>query len=95
VVSAADLHEAFATQQCSLLSLARQSESVDVAWPSWEDKSALHLHGEAVRYCWENGMKSGMEPELQIVRIDQPLSRRRWQFAPRRELVHFERGGKQ
>jgi CRISPR system Cascade subunit CasD len=40
-------------------------------------------------------MEAGMEPDMQTMRLDQPLSRRRWQFAPRREWVHFERGGGQ
>jgi CRISPR system Cascade subunit CasD len=36
-------------------------------------------------------MEAGMEPDMEVIRQDQPLSRRRWQFAPRREYVRLER----
>ncbi|AMC33242.1 type I-E CRISPR-associated protein Cas5/CasD [Janthinobacterium sp. B9-8] len=39
------------------------------------------------RYFWEQGMDSGMDATLTQTRSDQPLSRARWQFAPRQELV--------
>lgn len=93
VVHAANLREAFATRQRSLAALARQFGKIDAEWPTREDVRTLRLRREAVRYCWEDGMEAGMEPDLQTVRVDQPLSRRRWQFAPRRESVRFERGG--
>jgi CRISPR system Cascade subunit CasD len=34
---------------------------------------------------WEDGIESGYEPEHVITRRDAPLSRKRWQFAERRE----------
>lgn len=34
---------------------------------------------------WEDGLESGYEPEHVITRRDAPLSRKRWQFAERRE----------
>jgi CRISPR system Cascade subunit CasD len=95
VVQAASVHEAFAVRQRSLLALTRASGERDAEWPAREDERALRLKREAVRYCWEDGMEAGMEPDMQTMRLDQPLSRRRWQFAPRREWVHFERGGGQ
>ena len=95
VVHTANLREAFAMRQRSLLALAREFGKADVDWPTREDVRVLRLRREAVRYCWEDGMEAGMEADMQTVRVDQPLSRRRWQFAPRRELVHFERGGEQ
>ena len=93
VVSAANLREAFALRQRSMLALAREFGETDVDWPTQDDVRALSLRREAVRYCWEDGMEAGMEPDMQTVRVDQPLSRRRWQFTPRRESTHFERGG--
>jgi CRISPR system Cascade subunit CasD len=46
-----------------------------------------------VRYFWDEAMAvPGMEPTLQLTRHDQPLSRRRWQFEPRRELVYLAGG---
>lgn len=62
-------------------------------WPSPWNLSALRLRPEDVRYCWEDGMEAGMAPDMQTMRLDQPLSRRRWQFAPRREWVHLGPGG--
>ncbi len=41
------------------------------------------------RYYWEADMESGMEHDFQTPRYDQPLSRQRWQFAPRDEFVHL------
>lgn len=42
-----------------------------------------------VRVAWEDGMESGVADSLRIdvLRKDQPLSRRRWQFADRTEHV--------
>ncbi|OHX16262.1 type I-E CRISPR-associated protein Cas5/CasD [Chromobacterium sphagni] len=46
------------------------------------------------RYFWDEAMADvGMEATLQLTRHDQPLSRRRWQFEPRRELAYLA-GGK-
>ena len=39
------------------------------------------------RYYWEAGMNPGMDHDYQTPRYDQPLSRQRWQFAPRDEFV--------
>ncbi|GLU33695.1 type I-E CRISPR-associated protein Cas5/CasD [Trinickia caryophylli] len=45
---------------------------------------------QQTRYFWDEAMTApGMEPMLQLIRHDQPLSRRRWQFEPRRELVYL------
>ncbi|SDN37040.1 type I-E CRISPR-associated protein Cas5/CasD [Pseudomonas jinjuensis] len=62
------------------------------AWPTPTDRHALRP-GQT-RYYWEDGMQAGMSASFDSVRHDQPVSRRRWQFAPRRELV-FLAGGKQ
>ncbi|MBU4612119.1 type I-E CRISPR-associated protein Cas5/CasD [Achromobacter sp. GG226] len=61
----------------------------DASWPSPMDQRAFAL--QAPRYFWEDGMTPGMEASFSTVRHDQPLSRRRWQFAPRRE--HVSLGG--
>ncbi|MHA6831772.1 type I-E CRISPR-associated protein Cas5/CasD [Ralstonia pseudosolanacearum] len=56
-------------------------------WPTEVDRRVFAFQPAAQRYYWEDGMHAGMEPALQLVRNDQPLSRRRWQFAPRREYA--------
>jgi CRISPR system Cascade subunit CasD len=70
-------------EQNSLLSLLMSEPKQP--WPSWQDKKLLRP--ATPRYYWEDGMESGIKPDMQVVRHDQPLSRRRWQFAPRREWV--------
>ncbi|WP_225547982.1 type I-E CRISPR-associated protein Cas5/CasD [Chromobacterium violaceum] len=71
-----------------------------VAWGQCEDDEP---HGVDIdldkdrqaRYFWDEAMADpGMKDTLQLTRHDQPLSRRRWQFEPRRELVYLA-GGKQ
>lgn len=68
--------------QLPLLSLLKHEPE---AWPSALDRRAFRL--DQPRYYWENGMQSGMEASFESQRHDQPLSRRRWQFSPRREWV--------
>jgi CRISPR system Cascade subunit CasD len=70
-------------EQNSLLSLLMHEPKQ--LWPSWHDEKILRP--ATPRYYWEDGMEPGMTPEMQLVRHDQPLSRRRWQYAPRREWV--------
>ncbi|MNN34136.1 CRISPR system Cascade subunit CasD [compost metagenome] len=60
------------------------------SWPSSADRRALRP-GQA-RYYWEEGMQAGMTASFDSVRHDQPLSRARWQFAPRREQVFLSGG---
>lgn len=91
VITAGNLANAFATKQRSLLALAAKSNRAEAEWPTPEDERVLRLRRETVRYYWEDGMEAGMEPDMQVMRQDQPLSRRRWQFAPRREYVRLER----
>lgn len=73
----------------SLLALLKESE-FDTAWPTWHDRQAFYLN--QVRYYWEDGMQAGMKPSFDTWRHDQPLSRTRWQFAPRREWVALQEG---
>ncbi len=47
------------------------------------------LLGKSSRYYWEADMKSGMDHDFHTPRYDQPLSRQRWQFAPREEFVRL------
>jgi CRISPR system Cascade subunit CasD len=89
-VSTASLREALdGAQLPSLLGLldSRQPQQV---WPSRQDRQAFRL-GQ-VRYYWEDGMQAGMAPSFESTRHDQPLSRSRWQFAPRREWVALSEG---
>lgn len=90
-ISAANLREALdGVELPSLLGLLdpRQPQQV---WPTRQDRHAFRL-GQ-VRYYWEEGMQAGMTPSFDSWRHDQPLSRRRWQFAPRREWVALSEGG--
>ncbi len=40
-----------------------------------------------IRYFWEAGIDSGIPHDYRVPRYDQPLSRQRWQFAPRDEFI--------
>lgn len=63
-------------------------------WPSKADKHRLRLG--TPRLYWEQGMVpaestepgGSLSPSIEFIRHDQPLSRRRWQFAPRREWTY-------
>lgn len=84
VIASASLRAALdETPQGSLLALSRKNPAQP--WPTPADRNAFRPTES--RYFWEDGMESGMEASLQLVRHDQPLSRSRWQFAPRREWV--------
>ncbi len=86
-VSTATLREALdGTPQGSLLALLERE--TQQAWPNAADRRAFRP--EQARYYWEDGMDSGMEASFDSWRHDQPLSRRRWQFAPRREWVALQ-----
>lgn len=62
----------------------------EMRWPSRMDHTLFHAEG--VRYFWENDMHFGEDDHyMEQIRNDQPLSRARWQFAPRREWVYLER----
>lgn len=89
-ISADSLHEALnGVELPSLLALLdpRQPQQ---GWPSRQDRQAFQL-GQ-VRYYWEDGMQAGMEASFDTWRHDQPVSRSRWQFAPRREWVKLSEG---
>ncbi len=84
LVSSATLHDALeGAAQPSLLALLNRNP--EQAWPIAADR--IVLRPAAARYYWEDGMESGMTASMQLTRHDQPLSRQRWQFAPRREWV--------
>ncbi len=58
------------------------------------DSYAVHdmcpaLDVQQPRYYWETGMNPGMAHDFQSPRYDQPLSRQRWQFAPRDEFIRL------
>ncbi len=90
IVAAASLREAFDnTELPSLLGLTDYHQPQQV-WPNRLDRQALRP-GTA-RYYWEDGMTAGMDASFQTQRHDQPLSRSRWQFAPRREWVALSEG---
>lgn len=91
-VAAASLREAFDSAVFPSLLGGLDERPPQAAWPSARDRQAFRL--EQVRYYWEDGMEAGMPSSFQTVRRDQPLSRSRWQFAPRREWVALQtRGG--
>ncbi len=95
LVPAASLQEALDEPMPALADLSRahkkssqpSSESGQpTPWPSATDRYRFRMDG--ARYFWEDGMSlNGTEDshKLEFIRHDQPVSRRRWQFAPRRE----------
>lgn len=83
VVASKTLRGALDTPQTSLLALLQRHP--EQPWPTHADQVALRP--SKPRYYWEEGMHAGMPASLQLVRHDQPLSRQRWQFAPRNEWV--------
>lgn len=90
VVRAANLRVALDTPgRGSLLALAEHAPCK--AWPTRSDQS--FFRPGPPRYYWEDGMQAGMVPSFDTVRHDQPVSRQRWQFAPRRERVFVESEG--
>jgi len=91
LVTAENLFDAFRAKQYSILALtARHKDEAKAEWPTSEDMHVLRLHHQIPSYRWEDGMEAGMKPDMQVIRHDQPLSRRRWRFAPRREYVRQE-----
>lgn len=88
-VSGASLREALdATELPSLLGLLDRDPAQN--WPTRQDRQ--FLRPGQVRYYWEDGMEAGMAASFDSWRHDQPLSRSRWQFAPRREWVALSEG---
>lgn len=89
-VSAETLRASF--DQARFPSLLAMSErDPDQMWPGRTDRRYFRCRGK--RYYWEDGMQSGMPHSFEHVRRDQPLSRSRWQFEPRREWVYLEDDG--
>jgi CRISPR system Cascade subunit CasD len=84
-VTSASLREALDCVELPSLLALLDSRQPQQPWPNRFDRQAFRL-GQ-VRYYWEDGMQAGMQPSFDSWRHDQPLSRRRWQFAPRREWV--------
>jgi CRISPR system Cascade subunit CasD len=90
-VTAATLKEALDdTPMPSLLALLDDREPQQ-DWPNKQDRR--FLRPSQVRYYWEDGMQAGMSPDFERMRHDQPLSRSRWQFAPRREWAALSEQG--
>ena len=92
IVQAASVREALdqALPQ-SLLALTDALQPVQ-PWPNRDDQKAFQPKPQAARYYWEDGMQAGMSASFDTLRHDQPQSRKRWQFAPRREWVHLVGG---
>ncbi len=92
IVEAATLKQALDSPQPSLAALGTRRP--EQPWPAPPDRFLLRP-GET-RYFWEEGMvsidDSTLQPAFAFTRHDQPLSRARWQFAPRREWAHLSKG---
>lgn len=69
----------------ALLGSKYKPEKLQQPWPSSHDE--FLLRPAETRLYWEEQMSSGQNPQMQLVRNDQPLHRGRWQFAPRREWM--------
>ena len=102
VMNISTLREALDAPQVSLSSLVQRrnrsklapqevllEQSPEMQWPTPEDRYLLR--SGTARYFWEESMEFGPEKDMEQVRHDQPISRRRWQFAPRREWVYLDR----
>lgn len=93
IVAADSLRAALDSPQSELAALGWFGKSNPAPWPSDHDRRRLGIRNP--RYYWENGMVpdeataygGDFHPSLDTVRYDQPLSRKRWQFEPRRESV--------
>ncbi|MBB3101732.1 type I-E CRISPR-associated protein Cas5/CasD [Azomonas macrocytogenes] len=89
LTQAATLREALdGTSLNSLLALSGYKP--EQSWPTVADRRAFRL--QQTRYYWEDGMEAGMTASFDNWRHDQPLSRSRWQFSPRREWVALSEG---
>lgn len=64
------------------------SEAPSFADFSKDDRCALSIGKQQVRYYWE-GETDDLEPQQVLTRHDQPLSRRRWQFTRREENLYL------
>ncbi|RMW99549.1 type I-E CRISPR-associated protein Cas5/CasD [Allofranklinella schreckenbergeri] len=91
LVQAEHLHAAFAAAQFPSPMALLDYKTPRQDWPTARDRHAFGL-GQ-LRYYWEEGMSPGMPADFDHLRQDQPLSRSRWQFAPRREWVALAEGG--
>jgi len=94
IITSPTVRAALDSPQRELAELGWFGKGEQAPWPSRHDKHRLRLAHP--RYFWEDGMvpqeataKGGdLHPALENFRHDQPLSRRRWQFEPRREWVY-------
>ena len=86
LVRAATLKEAFAQVRWPSLS-GLTGHHRDNPWPDALDRRAFGVTD--ARLFWEDGMEPGEQPSYEHIRHDQPISRRRWQYAPRREWVRL------
>jgi CRISPR system Cascade subunit CasD len=58
-------------------------------WLSTIRRVDRRQEGAPIAYVWDVGMPTALTATFTQERIDQPLSRRRWQFGPRLEAVHL------
>ncbi|WP_198408189.1 type I-E CRISPR-associated protein Cas5/CasD [Pseudogulbenkiania sp. NH8B] len=91
-----------------LAPLQRQAATLKAALDQWvgehervliDDEKEYRCYrlppdGGPARYYWDARLdaEAGMDASFTVVRLDQPTSRRRWQFAPRSENVHLDGG---
>jgi CRISPR system Cascade subunit CasD len=65
-----------------------ESETLQAAFADYmHDAEEEYLPNERVSYAWEGHPAPGLEETLITERTDEPLDRRRWHFAVRREHV--------
>lgn len=74
------------------LKMALDSLDQQALLPDMPGLSRVLRLDRSPQYFWEQGMNSGMTAMLTQTRYDQPVSRARWQFAPRQELVSMPGG---
>ena len=90
VLSVDSLRAAFVAYQQVMREAGEAAKAKLKRGATFRDIAALLEWWEGLhpyRVAWEDGVSSGYQASMEVQRKDQPLSRRRWQFADRTEHV--------
>jgi len=91
LIEAEELKNAFTEYQVDVCSpeIKNDPEWLKQVYKTYPGKILYDKNG--ITFYWEEGINSGFEKAIQSVdRYDQPISRKRWQFASRREFMTIE-----
>lgn len=75
--------------QARVVSTATLKDALDDGSVGFDGDGRLPRH--APTYCWDETENAGMSPSHRIIRHDDAVSRKRWQFEPRSENVLIQR----